>query len=219
MQVDELEVASLFPELSMTYSLSAMVVIGPLLTGVLGAVVIGQEFRYGTWSSMLTMGASRAQIYLAKVLAVMSVTAIWVLSGLAVAFALSSVFSGRIVLPHINHSIVAQLLTVTFNLLFWSLVSFSVAAWGRSAAAGVVAGLGLPWAEMMVYGINSVRDFMPVWNQRALNAAAFSNVPDGMVNIAAAVGSPSTGLALAVLVAELAIVLLGGWIAIRRPIP
>lgn len=168
------------PAGSLAYTLAILATAGPLFALVIGAWSAGQEFRYRTWPELLTHGAGRGQLWLAKVLASLVTVLLSVLVALIVGYGASLWATGVFATPVLDAAVGAKLLVVASGLGLWAVVAFGAALAMRGTGAAIVAGFALPLLESLVWS-SALRDWLPVWNQRAINAAVFGSEPLGMV--------------------------------------
>lgn len=209
----------LAPHISLSYTLATLATLGPLLAIVVGAVSVGQEFGFRTWALLLTQGSSRSLIWSAKLMAVPALLLGWLLVGLLVGYAASLSASGKLALPEVDAVLSSQLATVFFAMSFWAIAGFSAALLLRSTAAGATATLLAAFLEAYI-APPALRQWLPVWNQSALNASVFAELPkEGMVAFFVQPGFPSAGLAVLTLVALTGWLLGISYLTLRRLVP
>lgn len=205
------------PESSFQYTLAVLATLGPFLASVVGAISAGQEFGFRTWPSLLTHGTARPRIWLVKVLSVLAVLAGWVAASLLLGYVVAVSTTGRVVLPTTDvGAAMRQLATVYFALAFWGVFAFAASLVFRGTAGGIAAGMGMPFLEPTVGAATGLRSWLPVWNQRALNAAVFGTEPRGMTAFFGNPEYPPAWMATVTLVMLAAILLAVSYLFVRR---
>ncbi|WP_374713000.1 hypothetical protein [Symbiobacterium terraclitae] len=154
-------VALLRPELGVNYLLAILAVLGPMVLPVWGAQLVGSEFKNRT-AKVRAAHSGWMAVVAAKVLWLLLLSA-----GLALLFALAGAVSGPLTWRAAQEAIwlagevtplplkappALQLLVTVLGLLFYGLVGLLAALLTRSALAGALAGLALPYLEWMALG-------------------------------------------------------------------
>ncbi|ACZ38346.1 ABC transporter permease [Sphaerobacter thermophilus] len=130
---------------------------GNMTLPVIGAAIAGSEYGWGTMRLLLATGVGRGPLFAAKLLALLVVDLLFVLM-MAVLICVEAACSGWLGgyeqdLSVIDGAWVAdavQLFATTTGLLFFLvIVAFGVAMLGRSMAAGIAVGIGLPIAQQI----------------------------------------------------------------------
>lgn len=138
-----------------TFGLGIVAAIGTVLAIVLAGSVTGNEFGWATIRTVLAHGGRRASFLLAKVVALVAVTAVIVLVGFVSAFGASyavSITAGLDLataadLPSRTLGDMARTLYVTLPYIAFAVLMSVVA---RSAASGIAFGLVLSFGESLV---------------------------------------------------------------------
>lgn len=126
--------------------------VGLILLVVLSAFLVGIDFESGMIRLFLTRGASRLQVYLARLVALLLLALIIAavlqllvigMGGLTMALRLPAYWG---VVPVLNWSWLSHallyVLTSALGIMLYGLVAMCGALWGRSTTAGIAAGLG-----------------------------------------------------------------------------
>jgi hypothetical protein len=89
---------------------------------------------------------------------------------------------------------------VTFlGLLIWGIVGFTVSLLFKNALVGVALGIGWPIVEATFLDQYSIRNALPLWNQKALLAHTFERLGDiGPANFPLVKGTPEFSTALVI---------------------
>lgn len=204
------------PEFSLSYSAANLATVGSFLTVFIGAVSPGLEFSYKTWPALLTHGAKRWRIWLAKLCAVIGLVGAWVLATLVLGYLSSLWASGRFALPVVNGLVLAQVGILFFALLFWAVFAFTFALACRGGGAGIAAGILFPFVNMMLEGAGSLKPWLPIWNQKALYAAAWGTEMRGVSGFYADSAYPPVWQAVGVLSVMLATLVAASFYLIRH---
>jgi ABC-type transport system involved in multi-copper enzyme maturation permease subunit len=205
------------PEFSLTYASANLATVGSFLTVFIGAVSVGMEFSYKTWPAMLTHGAKRWQVWLAKVCAVVGLVGAWVFVTLILGY-LSSLWAGeRFALPAVSAAVLAQVGVLLYALLFWAMFAFTFALAFRGTGAGVAVGILFPYANLLAEGGNgSIKLWLPIWNQRALYAAAWGTEMDGVAGFYPDPMYPPVWQAVTVLAVMLTVLVMVSFYLVRN---
>jgi len=204
-------VALLSPGLGVNYLLAILAVLGTMVLPVWGAQLIGSEFRNRT-AKVRAAHSGWAPVVAAKV--------VWLLlisSGLSLLFAVVGAVSGHVTWQAAQEAIwlagevtppppraplAAQLLVPVLGLFFYGLVGLLGALLTRSALAGALAGLVIPYLEWMVLGTPAWGWMLPRIAYGNLLAGQFVYLSGGLVaEPLALVPPPSPLLAWAVFAA------------------
>jgi len=163
---------------------------GGALMMVLGALVAGSGYGWGTWKTIFTQGPSRTSVALGSLLGLTVVVAALVAVTLAMCFALSlsiaALESQTVVWP--SYSSLAQGIGAAFGVMeMWALMGFLLGTLARGPALSV--GLGLVWAlviENLLRGVGQLLSWVDAFNHVLPGTAAGSLVgsivgipPDG----------------------------------------
>ena len=140
--------------------LQGMPMFGGALMMVLGAIVAGNGYSWGTWKTVFTQGPSRMSAVLGSMAALTTFVAATVLATLVLCFTLSLVVAGvesqALVWPSAG-SIVTSLGAGFLVLEMWALAGFLLGTLARGPALSV--GLGLVWAlvvENLLRGVGAL---------------------------------------------------------------
>lgn len=204
------------PSTSLSYTSSIVAAVGTLLTVFIGAVAVGLEFGYKTWPALLTHGAQRWQVWLVKLFSVAGVVAAWVLAALILGYLSSTWASGKISLPVISGTVLAQIGTLFSLLLFWAVFSFTFALALRGTGAGVVMGIAFQAANMMLEGSDKIKVWLPIWNQRALIAAAWGTNQQGVATFNADPMYPPVAKAVTLVTIMLVVLVIASYCLTQR---
>lgn len=208
-------VALLSPALGANYLLAILAVLGTMVLPVWGAQLVGSEFRHRT-AKVRAAHAGWVPVVAAKV--------VWLLllsAGLSLLFALVGAVSGHVTWPAAQEAIwlagdvtppppraplAAQLLVTAQGLFFYGLVGLLAALLTRSALAGALAGLALPYLEAMALGTPSWGWMLPRIAYGNLMVGQFVYLSGGFVGEPVALVPPPSPLA--------AWAAFGAWIAL-----
>jgi ABC-2 type transport system permease protein len=137
---------------------------------IIGSIVVGAEFAWGTWPLILTQGLPRHRVLAAKLLlaATLSAAAVLlvVLAGLGLAVFWrhpgrgAPVGSGAELLAGCTIAVIATMV--------WAFVAAAVTLLTRSTAAGLVGVGGYSVAEHVLDRSGALRPFLLSWNLRSL---------------------------------------------------
>ncbi|MBF6173178.1 ABC transporter permease subunit [Nocardia blacklockiae] len=141
-----------------------MAMFGGALMLVLGALVIGSGYGWGSWKTVLTQGPSRLSVVGGAVLALAVVVIGLVLSAFVidtgVAALIGSLQHGSLALPSIGRALTG-IATGTAILGMWTLAGAAIGALARGPALAV--GLGVVWVlvvENLLRGVAAI--FSPI---------------------------------------------------------
>jgi ABC-2 type transport system permease protein len=153
---------------------------GGALMMVLGAIVAGNGYGWGTWKTVLTQGPSRTSAVLGALTATTLVVIGVVLSTLVMSFGISSAIavseSQTIVWPSLG-SVAAGVGAGFLVLEMWMLAGFLLGTLARGPALSV--GLGLVWAlvlENLLRGVGALLDPVEAFTRVLPGTAAGSLV-------------------------------------------
>ncbi len=155
--------------------------VGLILLVVLSAFLVGIDFESGMIRLFLTRGASRLQVYLARLVALLllaliiaAVLQLLVIGMGALAMTLRlPAYWGQ--LPALSWSWLSHallyVLTSALGIVFYGLVAMCGALWGRSTTAGIAAGLGWWIINSMVDLLNGQAGMLhgPVFLKRIVD--------------------------------------------------
>lgn len=205
-----------------------MPLFGGALMMVLGAIVAGSGYGWGTWKTVFTQGPSRSRAVLGSVLAMTSIVVVVVLaalaSDLALALGIAGLESQAVVWPGIGATLHAVGVG-PLVLEMWALAGFFLGTVARGPAVSV--GLGLVWAlviENLLRGVGGSISAIATLTHFLPGTAAGS-----LVGQLVGVGGPDTtpglldtlgsGRALATVVAWMVVLpLLSLWLVRRRDV-
>jgi len=208
--------------------IQGMPMFGGALMMVLGAIVAGNGYGWGTWKTVFTQGPSRRSVLLGSVAALTSFVVVAVLATLALCFGFSllvaAVESQSVVWPSVTdlgRSVGAGFLVMEM----FALVGYLLGTVARGPALSV--GLGLVWAlvvENLLRGVGQLLGPVEVFTKILPGTGAGSLVgsivgtggPDptpGVLDTLA--GGQATALLLAYLVLT---PVLAGWLVVRRDV-
>jgi hypothetical protein len=153
---------------------------GGALMMVLGAIVAGNGYGWGTWKTVFTQGPSRTSVVLGSLAATTLVVIGVVLATLAMSFGISSAIavseSQAIVWPSLG-SVAAGVGAGFLVLEMWMLAGFLLGTLARGPALSV--GLGLVWAlvlENLLRGVGALLDPVEAFTRVLPGTAAGSLV-------------------------------------------
>jgi len=219
--------ASMLPSALADTLPQGMPLFGGAIMMVLGAIIAGNGYGWGTWKTVLTQGPSRTSTLLGSLAATTLLVAGVVLATLvtdyAMALAVAVTESQSTALPATGD--LAQSLGVALLVMeMWALAGYLLGTVARSAAVSV--GLGLVWAlvvEQLLRGVGSSLAWVDSFTHVLPGTAAGSLVGQ-MVGVDP--GSPnatpglldalSSGRALATVAAYLVLLPLTTWWLVRR---
>jgi ABC-type transport system involved in multi-copper enzyme maturation permease subunit len=173
--------------------LQGMPMFGGALMMVLGAIVAGNGYGWGTWKTVFTQGPSRTASMLGSLVA----TTVFVVGtvlftlvvyfGISVAIALSE--SQDIVWPSAG-SVVQSLLAGVLVLEMWALAGFALGTLARGPALSV--GLGLVWAlvvENLLRGVGNLLGAVEALTH-VLPGTAAGSLVGSLIGVDAGGGTP-----------------------------
>src|SRR5262245_30873273 len=205
-----------------------MPMFGGALMMVLGAIVAGNGYGWGTWKTVYTQGPSRRSVVLGSMAALTTFVVVTVLATLALCFGLSlvvaAVESQTVVWPSVGD--LGKSLGAGFLVMeMFALVGYLLGTVARGPALSV--GLGLVWAlvvENLLRGVGQLLGPVEVFTKLLPGTGAGSLVgaivgtgdPDPTPGVLDALnGGQATMSLLAYL---LLAPLLAGWLAMRRDV-
>lgn len=147
---------------------------------------------------------------------VLAILAGWVIAGLFLGYVSAVWANGRVALPALDWAAAKQSATVYFALVFWGLFAFTAGLLFRGTAGGIAAGMGFPFLEPIFGALTGLRAWLPVWNQRALNAAVFGTEPRGMTAFFDNPEYPEVWMASTTLLLLTAMLLAVSYLVLRR---
>jgi ABC-2 type transport system permease protein len=140
--------------------LQGMPMFGGALMLVLGAMVAGSGYGWGTWKTVFTQGPSRSAALVASMLAttvfVVGIVLVTLVLYVGVSVAIATSESQAVVWPSVG-SIVEAVLAGVLVLEMWVLAGFALGTLARGPALSV--GLGLVWAlvvENLLRGVGNL---------------------------------------------------------------
>lgn len=177
---------------------------------ILGVLLVGAEYRWGTWSTILTQGPSRLAILLGKFLSSALIVAIIVVisyvAAMLVSVALGIAMHARLQAPPIGRLALSLTVAILISYAWISLGMFLGVVFKSSTAAlavGLIYSLAL---ENMISGFSSVlhvlsplRQLLVGVNSGSLVAAlgaATQSAPDGTPGVVSVVGGTQATVAL-----------------------
>jgi len=208
--------------------IQGMPMFGGALMLVLGAIVAGNGYGWGTWKTVFTQGPSRPSVVLGSIGALTVFVIGVVVASLALCFGLSLLVaaseSQTVVWPaatEIAKSLGAGLLVVEM----WALIGYLLGTLARGPALSV--GLGLVWAlvvENLLRGVGELLGPVETFTKvlpgtgggSLVGAIIGTGGPDdtpGVLDVLG--GGPATAVVLAYLVLT---PLLAGWLVTRRDV-
>ena len=198
-----LRIALQFP-LAFTLVLSVTQSIGIILLIILTASLVGNEYGWGTVSQVIGRNGRRTFYINAKVVALIIITLLLVLIGLAIG-TLLSIFTtyklaGGVNWDFFTLSFAGHLIKMfgwtAFTILIYELLAMFFATWGRSAIAGIGGALGYYFIQAILIGVfndasgwsHRIPDYLIGHNAQALlvtglDRGPFSsstNIPSGL---------------------------------------
>jgi ABC-2 type transport system permease protein len=156
--------AEMLPANAPSVFLQGMPMFGGALMMVLGAIVAGNGYGWGTWKTVFSLGARRSGVILGSLGAVTAfVVATLVVSfgfDLGLSLLVAATESQDIVMPSLGS--VAEVAGAGFLVLeMWALIGFALGTIARGPALSV--GLGLVWAlvvENLLRGVGQLLDWV-----------------------------------------------------------
>lgn len=208
--------------------IQGMPMFGGALMMVLGAIVAGNGYGWGTWKTVFTQGPTRRSVVAGSMVALTALVVVTVLATLALCFGLSLLVAGlesqTVVWPSVGD--VAVSLGAGFLVMeMFALIGYLLGTLARGPALAV--GLGLVWAlvvENLLRGVGRLLGPVEAFTNVLPGTGAGSLVgsiigtggPDGTPGVLDAL---SGGTATVSLVAYLLVApLLAGWLAVRRDV-
>lgn len=172
------QLARMLPDAVPDVFLQGMPMFGGALMMVLGALVAGNGYAWGTWKTLLSQGVRRGPAVLGSIAALTTfVVAILVVSfgvDLGLSLLITTSESQAVVLPSFGS--VAEAFGAGFLVLeMWAVLGFALGTVARGPALSV--GLGLVWAlvvENLLRGVGSVLGWMDAVTQVLPGTAAGS---------------------------------------------
>lgn len=154
--------AEMLPSAVPDVLVQGMPMFGGALMMVLGAIVAGNGYGWGTWKTVFTQGPSRLSVLGGSMSAltafVAAILAVTVVFDFACAFAIAGVESQAVVWPSLGSTMTA--IGAGFLVLeMWALAGFLLGTLARGPALSV--GLGLVWAlvvENLLRGVGALLD-------------------------------------------------------------
>jgi ABC-2 type transport system permease protein len=219
--------AELLPGNAPHVLIDGMPMFGGALMMLLGALVAGSGYSWGTWKTVFTQGPSRASAAAGSLAALTVFVVITVLASLAVCFGLSLVVAGTqsqtVVWPALDvlaRSVGSGLVVMEM----WALLGFLLGTVARGPALSV--GLALVWVlvvENLLRGVGTllgaVEAFTKVLPGTGAGSLVGSIVGTGPDPAPGVVDTLSGGQALVVLVAYLVLIpVLAVWLMARRDV-
>jgi ABC-2 type transport system permease protein len=171
---------------------------GPILLIILSAASIGSEFSWGTFRTMLFLGATRTRLLISKLIALQLVAVLLLLFGIGIAVA-ASLFSGLIIdrtgpaeeWMTASFAVDAFLITVRTLLVmgFWVLFAAGLTIVTRSLATGMGISLALSLIGGQIAFLLEQLGDIGTWASRTfpnkgIDAIASLNATDGPVYVA-----------------------------------
>lgn len=133
--------------------------LAPLLLPILAATLIGSEYTYGIQRQLLGRGMSRAQVYIAQLLALAAitliVTGITLLLGLALSILCGTIFGVKMSLPTGGDwgNMLLYWIAQALNIYFFVIIAVFVSTLGRNPIAGTAVALGYQIFEVLARNI------------------------------------------------------------------
>jgi ABC-2 type transport system permease protein len=177
---------------------------------ILGALLVGAEYRWGTWSTILTQGPSRLAILLGKSLSSALIVAIIVVisyvAAMLVSIALGITMHRTLQAPPIGRLALSLMVAILISYAWLSLGMFLAVVFKSSTAAlgvGLIYGLAL---ENLISSVSSVIHVLSPLRQLLLGVnsgslvavlgAATQSAPDGTPGVVSVVGGTQATVAL-----------------------
>jgi len=182
--------ALLHPAMGPNYLLAILAVLGTMVLPIWGAQLVGNEFRHRTakaraahvgWGAMVA--AKVAWLLLLSAGLATLFAGIGALSGQVTWRAAQDalLLAGEVTPPPLKAPLFAQALTAALGLFFFGLVGLLAALVTRSALAGALVGLALPYVEAFVIGTPEWGWLLPRIAYGNLMVDHFVYLPGGMV--------------------------------------
>ncbi|WP_206832758.1 ABC transporter permease subunit [Alicyclobacillus fructus] len=170
----------LVPANAPTWSLAIAAAVGPIVSCIVGAIIVGNEYRFGTQRLLLTVGPTRSSIWAAKVLTLFTFIIIFLVSACIV-----GVISIYII--RMSHSIpngsplvigspLAETLAAIASLFLWGVTGMMVTILTKSTMFGAIAGIVWPYIESLALDQLPIRQVLPLYNQKSLLSHAFAQI-------------------------------------------
>jgi ABC-type transport system involved in multi-copper enzyme maturation permease subunit len=204
---------------SLSWSMVILSTLGPIIACIFGALQMGNEYRFGTVRHLLTHGPSRTQILLSKLAVLMLMLGLLILLLILAGFVSTSVIALLYGLPLTmpESSFVIEFIVTFLGLFLWGLAGFAVALFFRNPLPGVALGLGWPILEAAILDRYAVRDYLPLWNQKALLAHTFERLGTvGPANFPVLPEYPEFPTALLITLAYISILVLSCQLVFQR---
>ncbi|MFD2170496.1 ABC transporter permease [Tumebacillus lipolyticus] len=170
--------AVLSTENALSWSMLILSTLGPIVACIIGSLLIGNEYRFGTVRYLLTHGASRTNVLLSKVAVLMLILGGMILllciAGVVTVMVIDMLYGMSFAMP--AGPLILEFLVTFLGLFLWGLVGFSIALFFRNPLPGVALGIGWPILEAAVLDRFGIRDMLPLWNQKALLAHTFERL-------------------------------------------
>lgn len=203
-----------------------MPMFGGALMMVLGAIVAGNGYGWGTWKTVFTQGPSRTATVVGSINALTVFVVATLLTSLALDFGLSLLVAATesqdIVMPSLGS--LGEALGVGFLVLeMWALAGYALGTLARGPALSV--GLGLVWAlviESLLRGVGQLLSPIEAFTKVLPGTAAGSLVGaitgtgEGTPGVLDAVGTTQAGWTVAAYVVVLPLVAV--WLVHRRDV-
>lgn len=203
-----------------------MPMFGGALMMVLGAIVAGNGYGWGTWKTVFTQGPSRTATVVGSINALTVFVVATLLTSLALDFGLSLLVAATesqdIVMPSLGS--LGEALGVGFLVLeMWALAGYALGTLARGPALSV--GLGLVWAlviESLLRGVGQllspIEAFTTVLPGTAAGSlvGAITGTGEGTPGVLDAVGTTQAGWTVAAYVVVLPLVAV--WLVHRRDV-
>jgi len=137
---------------------------------VIGSIVTGTEFAWGSWPLVLTQGVPRHRILATKLLVIVVLSAAAVLLVILTALGLSAAT------PHagVSHplgtvtNVLAECSIALGAATIWALIAAAVSLLARSTAVSLVVVGGYAIGEYILESSNTIRPVLLTWNIRSL---------------------------------------------------
>ena len=163
-----------------TWSTAILSTTGPVVSSIIGAVIMGNEYRFGTNRMLLTVERSRIAILFAKVVTLFCFVVFMILFLNVVGLSVVIVIH---LFDHVGKpssidlgSLAIQLVASFLTLFLWGIFSFVITILSRSTMVGALAGIIWPMFESIFLDHFPIRFALPLFNQKSMMQSAFLQI-------------------------------------------
>lgn len=193
----------LAPPSTITWSMAILSTVGPIVSCIIGAIVVGNDYRFGTQRLSLTVGPNRSRVWLSKVFTVLMFNVVMIvlmcIIGIVTVHLIDSIHNVHTNGAPNTGSFIMQFFSSVLGLFLWGVVGFATTIMTRSTVIGVLAGILWPIMESAVLDLLPIRTALPLFNQKSLLADVYSKIGQNGP-VAFTMGTPAAGTAHALIV-------------------